>query len=134
TITVLVNGDLLNEPNETFLVNLSAPVNATLGDGQGVGTILNDDNVPALTIGNATVNEGDSGSTNAVFTVTLSASYPQAVTVNYATADGTATAGTDYAATNGIVTFAPGSTSQSISVRVLGDRLNEANETFFVNL
>jgi hypothetical protein len=134
TITVPVNGDVLNEANETFLVNLSGAVNATLADGQAVGTIVNDDVVPSLSIGNATVNEGDTGSTNAVFTVSLSSSYPQTVTVNYATANGTATAGSDYGATNGIVTFAPGSTNQSISVRVIGDRLNEAGETFFVNL
>src|SRR4030095_16123414 len=60
--------------------------------------------------------------------------YPQAVTVNYTTANGTATAGSDYVATNGLVTFAPGTTSQNITVRVIGDQVNEVNETFFVNL
>jgi len=134
TITVPVNGDVITENNETFLVSLSGAVNAILGDSQGVGTILNDDVLPTLSIGNATVNEGDTGSTNAVFAVSLSSSYPQTVTVSYATANGTATAGSDYGATNGIVTFAPGSTSQSISVRIIGDRLNEPSETFFVNL
>jgi hypothetical protein len=134
TITVPVNGDVLTENNETFLVNLSGAVNAILGDSQGLGTILNDDVLPTLTIGNATVNEGDTGSTNAVFTVSLSSSYPQTVTVNYATANVTAIAGSDYGATNGIVTFAPGSTSQTIAVRIIGDRLNEPSETFFVNL
>ena len=58
-----------------------------------MGTIRNDDAAPALSIDDVTVTEGNSGTTNAVFTVSLSAAYPLAVTVNYATANGTATAG-----------------------------------------
>jgi hypothetical protein len=131
---VRVNGDLVNEADETFFVNLSNPTNATLADSQGLGTILNDDAVPALSFSDVTVNEGNSGTTNAVFTVSLSAVSGQSVTVNFATADGTASAGSDYVATNGLLTFAPGTTSQTVTVRVNGDLVNEADETFFVNL
>src|SRR5262249_41211473 len=79
--------------------------------------------------------EGNSGASLFVFTVSLSASYDQTVTVHYATANGTAkTSDHDYRAASGTVTFAPGQTSQTISVIVFGDRKREADETFFVNL
>ena len=121
TITVPVNGDTTVEPDETFFVNLSSPTNATIGDGQGLGTILNDDTT--ISIGNVSVTEGNSGTTNVNFTVTLSAAASVPVTVNYATADGTATAGSDYMATSGTLTFAAGSTTGTISVPVTGDTL-----------
>src|SRR6185503_11046923 len=108
--------------------------NATLADSQGLGTILNDDAAPMLSLTDVTVTEGISGTTNAVFTVSLSAPSALPVTVNYATADGTAGAGSDYASTNGLLSFAPGTTNQTITVRVNGDLLNEADETFFVTL
>jgi hypothetical protein len=137
TITVAVNGDVLDELNETFFVNLSGAVNATIADAQGQGTINDDDATPSLTINNVAVTEGNTGTTvNAVFTVTLSAASGQIVTVNYATANGTATAGAtaDYLATSGALTFPTGTTTQSVTVTVRGDALDEANETFFVNL
>src|SRR6185503_13310521 len=93
TITVRVNGDVLNEADETYFVNLSTPTNATLADSQGLGTILNDDAMPALSISDVSVTEGNTGTSNAVFTVSLSAISGQSVTVNFATADGTAVAG-----------------------------------------
>src|SRR6185503_6945337 len=134
TITVAVLGDTLSESNELFVVNLSTPTNATLGDSQGVGTINNDDPVVAIGISDVALVEGNSGTTNAVFTVSLSAASGLPVTVNYVTANGTALAGTDYVSTNGLLSFAPGTTSQSVTVRVNGDLLNEADETLFVNL
>jgi large repetitive protein len=134
TLTVAVLGDTRNEANETFFMNLSTPSNATIADGQGQGTILNDDSLPTLSINNVTVTEGNTGTTPAVFTVTLSAASSQTVTVNYATADGKATAGSDYTATAGTLTFTPGTTSQTITVAVLGDTVKESTETFFVNL
>src|SRR4029077_16206877 len=81
-----------------------------------------------------TVTEGNTGVTSATFTVTLSAAYDVPVTVNYSTANGTATAGSDYQAASGTLTFAPGETSKTVTVQVIGDRLAEANETFAVNL
>jgi len=136
TITVVVNGDTINEPDETFFVNLSNPVNATIADGQGLGTIINDDDtsLPSVAINDVSIGEGNSGTTNAVFTVNLSAASGQMVTVTYSTANGTATAGSDYVATSGTLIFNPGETTKSLTVMINGDTFSEPNETFFVNL
>jgi len=134
TFTVLVNGDTLNEPNETFFVNVSNVTGATVADAQGQGTIVNDDAQPALSIDDVSVNEGNSGTTTATFTVSLSAASGQTVSVNYATADGTATAGSDYVARSGTLTFAPGVTAQGVAITVNGDTAVEPNETFSVGL
>ncbi|MBO9900427.1 autotransporter domain-containing protein [Xanthomonas phaseoli pv. dieffenbachiae] len=134
TFTVLVNGDTLAEPDETFFVNVSNVTGATVSDGQGLGTIVNDDAQPALSIDDVSVNEGNSGTTTATFTVSLSAASGQTVTVNYATADGTATAGSDYVARSGTLSFAPGVTAQGVAVTVNGDTAVEPNETFSVGL
>lgn len=134
TFTVPVNGDLLNEPSETFFVNVTNAVNAVVVDGQGVGTVVNDDPLPSLAINDVSLTEGNSGTTNAVFTVTLSAASGQTVTVNYASADGTAAQPGDYTATSGTLTFTPGQTTRTITVPVIGETVPEANETFFVNL
>ncbi|GBE72959.1 hypothetical protein myaer87_01860 [Microcystis aeruginosa NIES-87] len=139
TITVPVNGDNQVELNETFFLNLSNlqgnGSNVTLADNQGQGTINNDDSA-SIAISDVTITEGNSGTTNAVFTVTLSNAVDTAVTVNYATADGTATTtDNDYigiAATPLI--FNAGETSKTITVAVNGDNQVESNETFFVNL
>ena len=134
TFTVQVNGDVLNEPSETFFVNITNVVNAVVVDGQGVGTIVNDDPLPSLSINDVTVTEGNAGTINAVFTVNLSAASGQTVSVNYATANGTATQPADYTTTSGTLTFTPGQTSRTITVPVIGETVPEANETFFVNL
>ncbi|WP_425520907.1 putative Ig domain-containing protein [Xanthomonas hortorum] len=134
TFTVLVNGDTLSEPNETFFVNVSNISGASAGDVQGQGTIVNDDAQPALSIDDVSVNEGNSGTTTATFTVSLSAASGQTVSVNYATADGTATAGSDYVARSGTLTFAPGTTAQGVAITVNGDTAVEPNETFSVGL
>ena len=134
-VSVTVNGDVKNEANETLTVNLSAPTNATISDSQGLGTITNDDAVPALSIDDVAVAEGNAGTTTLGFTVSLSAASGQTVTVAYATADGTATtADGDYLAASGTLSFAPGVTTQPVSVTVNGDVKNEANETLTVNL
>ena len=134
TITVLVNGDTLDEPNETFFVNLSSATNGVIVDNQGQGTINDNDPTPSLSINDVSVAEGDSGTTPATFTVTLSAASGLTVTVNYATADNTATAGSDYQSTSGTLTFNPGETTKPVTVLVNGDTTFEQNETFFVNL
>lgn len=135
TVNVAIKGDILDETNETFFLNLSSPTNATIADSQGIGTITDNDAPPALSINNVAVTEGNGGSTNVVFTITLSAASGLAVTVNYATANGTATSPGDYTAvaTTGI-TFSPGQTIKTVSVTVKGDTLTESNETFFINL
>lgn len=89
---------------------------------------------PSLSIDDVTVTEGNSGTTNAVFTVSLSEAAGRQVTVDYTTADGTATAGSDYQSTSGTLTFDAGETSKTVTVVVLGDTATESNETFYVNL
>ncbi len=91
-------------------------------------------NQPFFVISNSTITEEKSGTNNLVFKVTLSTASTQAVTVVYATADNTATAGSDYTAKTGTLTFAPGQISQDIIISVNGDSTIEPDETFFVNL
>ncbi|MCP4348818.1 MAG: hypothetical protein GY795_25345 [Desulfobacterales bacterium] len=135
TVTVAVTGDTKDEDTETFYVNLSAPSNASVSDSQATGTINNDDTAPSLYIGDITADEGDSGTAGATFTVTLSQASGRTVTVNYTTADNTATtADSDYTSASGTLTFNPGATSQTITVTVHGDTEDEETETFYVNL
>jgi hypothetical protein len=134
TFTVAVKGDRLGEPTETFAVNLSTPTNAAIGDGQGIGTIV--DNEPRISISDVTKYEGRRNKTTLfTFTVTLSAAYDQAVTVSFRTVDGTATTGNaDYTAKSGTLTFAPGETTKTITISVKGDSKKEANENFYLDL
>jgi uncharacterized spore protein YtfJ len=124
------------EPDETFLVNLSIPAGATIADAQAQGTVTNDDVTPppTLSISDVSVTEGNSGTSTASFTVSLSAAAAGAVTANYATADGTATAGTDYVAGSGTLNFAAGQITKTVDVTINGDTAVEPNETFLVNL
>ena len=133
-LTVLVNGDLLDEASETYVLNLTDPTNATLADNQGGGAIIDDDTAPTLTVNDVTVAEGNSGSVNAIFTVTLSAPSGQTISVGHATADGTATAGLDYTAIGGNLVFNPGVTTRTLTVQTIGDALDEIDETFMANL
>jgi hypothetical protein len=130
---VSIIGDTIAEPDETFQVNLSQAVGATISDGQGLGTIV-DDEPHFLTINDVTMKEGLFGTRKFVFTVSLSAASSAAVTVSYDTANGTATAGSDYYAQSGIRKFSPGQTTKTIGIVVKGDGKREADETFFVNL
>ena len=137
TVTVPILGDTAVEPDETFVVNLTGPINATIADGQATGTITNDDAAPPRSIASPTRRRprGTPGTTAMAFTLTLSAASSQVVTVNASTADGTAAAGSDYVALAATpVTFPAGSTSQTVAVTVNGDTVVEANETFSVNL
>ena len=88
----------------------------------------------SISIGDASVIEGNFGTRPATFTLMLSAALSQPVTIAYATANGTATAGSDYQAAAGNVTFAAGETTKTVSVLVNGDRAGEPNETFMLNL
>jgi uncharacterized repeat protein (TIGR01451 family) len=133
-VVVAVRGDTLSEADEIFVVNLFNPTNAMLANSQGACTIIDNDPLPTLSINNVSLVEGNSGTTNAVFTITLSPVSGQLVTVDLETTNGTAIAVTDYVATEGTVVFDPGQTNQTFEVPVLGDTLNEANETLLVNL
>jgi uncharacterized repeat protein (TIGR01451 family) len=89
---------------------------------------------PGVSIADVSALEGNVGTTNFLFTVSLNAPSTKTISVNYATADGTAFAGKDYYATNGILAFPPGTTNGSINVAVIGNVLIEPNKTFTVNL
>src|SRR5918992_2299765 len=147
TISVPVQGELLDEADETFVVNLSGAVNASVTDTQGLGTITDDDASPTLSIVDAAaVDEGDAGVGScappvtppfgqcASFTVTLSAASGRNVTVAYATASDSATTGVDFNGVANTLTFDPGETVKTILVPIRGDSASEANETFFVHL
>ena len=138
TITLAVQGDRLDEPDETVVVGLSGVgFGARIGTGTGTGTITDDDDPPTISIDSPTVAEGDSGSTNMTFTVSLSATSGRLVTFRYGlvVAQSTATSGTDYRAiaetiaNPGTLTLAPGETSKTITVEVLGDTADEPDET-----
>ena len=225
TVTVNVSGDTEPEINETFFVNLTTAAGATFLDGQGLGTITNDDgampvvtcptspvtpgasftttvsagtsardwvasypqfapntpvpsfryvplprpatlmltapstvgsyelrlfandgfgligscnymvsNGPGLSITGMFLPEGNVGTSGGTVYVTLTPASTGTVTVQYATADGTATAGSDYVADSGTLTFPPGATSVPLNVTTKGDTTPEAEETFYVNL
>ncbi|MDQ3893868.1 MAG: hypothetical protein M3292_04285 [Actinomycetota bacterium] len=134
TITVFVVGDTTPEGNENLFLNLSSPINATISKGQGVGTIIDDDGKPSLSISDVSVNEGNSGTVEARFTVTLAPASGQTVTVNYTTGGGTASVSDDYAPAAALLSFAPGETTKVVVVAVKGDTVHEGNETFFVDL
>ncbi len=133
TITVVVKGDLSIEADETFTLNLSRPTAATIAIAQATATIVNDD-FPTLSIANSSVTEGNVGTSNMLFTVTLSATSLAAITVNYATSNATALAGSDYLAANATLTIPSGASSGTITVLVNGDTTNEPDETFTVTL
>ena len=127
-------GDNMDEANETFIVNLTTMDGLTLMSTRSRVSIIDDDEPPALSIDDVALTEGDAGLTDADFTVSLSAPSAFLVHARYATANSTAQSGADYMATNGVLSFPPGTTNQTVLVRVLGDTLIESNETFFVRL
>lgn len=133
TILIPVTGDRVAEADEIFTVRLSGAAGAQIGDGTGVVTITDDE--PRISIAGVTGYRADSGTTPFTFTVSLSAAYDRAVTVNYATGDRTAVAGTDYLASSGTLTFAPGETTKTITVEVLPAATAGAGyKSFFVSL
>ena len=130
SVSVAVNGDTMDEHHETFFLNLSNPSNAGLAELRGIATILDNDALPTLSLSDASATEGDPAS----FTVTLSAPSGKTIVVNYSTADGTATALDDYWAASGMLTFAPGETSHTLSAATTEDGDVEPTETFHLNL
>ncbi|RTL92826.1 hypothetical protein EJV44_17155 [Ancylobacter aquaticus] len=139
TVQVAINGDATFELNEAFDLVLSSPSGATLADERATGTIVNDDAqapdvLPALSIADLSVAEGDGAHVHFMFMVTLDKASTSPVTVEYRTANGTALAGSDYEAATGTLTFAPGETAKQIHVDVIGDTVAEADERFTVTL
>jgi aryl-phospho-beta-D-glucosidase BglC (GH1 family) len=136
TIAVKVTGDTVVEPTETFTVKLTNPTGATLSRTTATATITNDDTItpPAMSIADMSVAEGNGDHAHFMFTVTMDKASTTPVNVRYATSNGTATAGADYQAASGTITFGPGVTAQTIHVDIIGDTIVEPNETFKVTL
>ncbi|MFN5999838.1 MAG: Calx-beta domain-containing protein, partial [Dolichospermum sp.] len=136
TLTIDPTADTIVESNETVALTLATGTGYTIGTTTAViGTITNDDLLPNLNLSaNQTIVEGNTNPQNVTYTVTLSNASTQTITVQYATANGTAIAASDYTSTSGTLTFNPGVTSQVINIPILNDSLNEANETFTLNL
>lgn len=137
TLNVVVNADTIVEPNEGFTVTLSNPTNGyVLTTATADGVINNDDSATLTLTGGASVPEGNSGTTNQVFTATLSAAVQGGFSVAYATNDDTATlADNDYIDNDSSLTFTGSANEQhTITVLIDGDTKVEANETFTVTL
>jgi hypothetical protein len=136
TFTIQILDDPFGETPETVNLTLSNPVGSTLGTpSTAVLTINDNEALPAATINSVTINEESFGNTAfAVFTVRLSFASNTTVTVNYTTQDNTAQANVDYTPVSGQVTFTPGQTTRTISVPIIGDTIDEPNESFIVVL
>jgi hypothetical protein len=132
----LVLGDTIDEPDETFTIKVSNPTGGTTiaPDGDGVVTIVDDDEPPAVSVGDVSVVEGDAGETEASVAVSLDHAATSPVSLEFTTADGTAAGSDDYVPVSGLVNFAPGETSQQIPVPVIGDIIDEPDETFTLEL
>ena len=134
TVTVAIVNDTLIEADETVVLALSTPTNASLGASAHTILTINDNDGPPTVRFSAATLTVDEGVGTAVFTATLSPASALPVTVAYATSDGTATAGSDYTATSGTLTFAPHQTSQTIRLPITNDTLDEVDETLSLTL
>lgn len=133
TITVNVIGDTRVEMREQFLVDLSNPSNAVIGDPFGIGEIISED-VPSVTIEDISFIEGNTGFKSVYFTLVLSDPHSENVIIDYATVDGTAKAGSDYQAMMGTLTIPSGMMSGTIRIDIMGDTIIEENEIFYLSL
>ena len=147
TIEVLIRGDKTDENDETFGLTLSSATNAQIKGGAATATILDDDAAPSIAARDISVVEGNSGTTSAIFTFTLSTASSFPISFDYDTADDSATEGNtvvesgapllarDYESLRlKTMTFEPGQTSKSLTIQVVGDRMNEATERFLVKI
>jgi serralysin len=141
TISLATVDDTTYEPTENFFVNLSNAQFGNIVDSQGVVTILDNDVAatpkPTLSINNVSLLEGSRVGffSTFTFTVTVSGTVSEPVSVDFSTQNGTALAGSDYIATSGTLRFTPGGVKTARgSVNVIQDKVAEADETFFVNL
>jgi choice-of-anchor B domain-containing protein len=134
TVSATINDDALDEDDETFLMNFTNVTGATVVDGQGQATILDDEPLPALAVGDAAPAEGNSGVAPTALTLTLTPVSGRDVSVDWSHVAGTALPGVDYLACGGSVALPAGSTTASLTCEVVGDLVDEPNETFNVNL
>jgi hypothetical protein len=135
-ITVNITNDTLDEDDETYSVNLSSPSGATISTGTANTTITDNDSQPTTgAFASVSTAEGQSGTHELNFTVNLSAASGKAVTINYSTVAGTASAGSDYVAeVNQNITIPAGQTTGTIGIAINGDTVPEPDESFTVNL
>jgi hypothetical protein len=122
--------DDADEEDERFGVSLSGESNAGVARRSAVGTIVDDDDRPGISVDDVRVAEDTGSEVNAAFTVSLSKASRRTTTVDFATADGSATAGSDYSEVRTTLAFAPGETSKQVNVPVSGDSADEPDETF----
>src|ERR1044072_232126 len=132
-VVVLVNGDTVDETQETFFLDISNVQNATVSSNRGTG-FINDDDGPTISINDVTITEGNSGTKAATFTLSLSGPSVEAIAVRATTAPGTATASSDYNPIDTVAIFQPGTVTRTVDVAIIGDTDLESNETFFVNI
>jgi hypothetical protein len=133
SVAVALTGDAAVEGDEAFALLLSGAVNASIADGEAIGTIVNDETL--LRVSGASVVEGNDATTEIAFPVTLTAPHAEMVSVNFTVVPGSASAGIDYAApAAGTLVFAPGETSKAITVSIVGDTVAELDETFSIVL
>jgi hypothetical protein len=132
-VVVLINGDTVDESQETVFLDISNVQNATVSSNRGTGFIVDDDG-PTISINDVSVTEGNAGTKTATFTVTLSGPSVEAIAIRAITAPGTATATTDYGSINVVLAFSPGTVTRTVDVGIAGDTNLEPNETFSVNL
>lgn len=133
-VLVSVNGNTRNEADKTFWLMLTNAVHGVLSKSYAIGTIVNDDPSPALSITDAVLIDDGTGTTNAVFTVNASGVSGRAITVDYETVGGTASSGAEFVPVADTLTFVPGMTRQLIAVPVFGEALTGPAAVFFVNL
>ena len=130
TFTVSILDDSIDEPDQGFFINLNSPTNATIADGQGLGTITDNDAAPTVSVGDSTVTEGD----NLSFIVSLSAPSQQVISVFAQTEPGTAARDDDFGWGNVTLTFNPGQTAIGVLVNTVDDVLDENTETMTLEL
>ncbi len=135
TVPVTVLPDTVKAADRYFYLNLTAPTNAIVASpGYGVGEILNTAVNPGLSVGDVTIDRPTSTTATAVFTITLAPASPNTVTVNYATANGSAVAPTDFTAVSGSATFAPGTTTQTVSVTIQPKSTSTSDLYYYLDL
>ncbi|HMC68008.1 MAG TPA: Calx-beta domain-containing protein, partial [Mycobacteriales bacterium] len=134
-ITVEVVGNLRHQPTHPFFVRLANPVEALIDGLDAEADIVDDDPIPTMSVSDVTVGESVTGTVNAVVNVTLSNDTDDVVTVNYTTVAGTALDGADYTGASGVLTFAPGVTTQAITLSINPDTsMAEGLETFYLDI
>lgn len=134
SFAVRVIGNLLNETNKTFAVNLSNPTNLTIIKGQAIGTILNEDPYPYMSISDATIAKPSSGVSNITFNVRLSTPSGRPISVAYNTYEASAIENLDFVPAADVLTFAPGQTNLSIQVAVTNHATVKPAQTLKVTL